>query len=278
MEKETSSTNNRTPQDDPRIDALVRGYARLSEQVEVLTEQIKRLQNEEIQPRDDLTVKSTPSGLYQKQEVSPASQGRDSLWTELDKQKKVPKYLVPEKQSRKRQGLKLAGNIVFYGALVFLIISALFIRATSNGSPRSLAGFSGMIVLSGSMQAEIPKGSLVVARQVDPKTLQIGDDITFMANPTTTVTHRIIGIIENYEGTGQRAFQTQGIMNDEPDAQPVPAVNVVGKVIWHSLIVGQIASFIGEYWIFILFVLAVLIGLTAVLKHIYRKEPKQTAH
>ena len=281
MEKETSSTNNRTSQDDPRIVALVRGYARLSEQVKVLTEQIKELQNEAIQPRDDLKVESILAEFHQKQEretyaASPTPHGRTP--PEPDEKEETPKHLEPKEPRRKWQGLKLAGDIAFYGVLVFLVISALFIRATSNGSPRSLAGFSGMIVLSGSMQAEIPKDSLVVARQVDPKTLQIGDDITFMANPTTTVTHRIIGIIENYEGTGQRAFQTQGIMNDEPDAQPVPAVNVVGKVIWHSLIVGQIASFIGEYWIFILFVLAVLIGLTAVLKHIYRKEPKQIAH
>ncbi|MFQ7401661.1 MAG: signal peptidase I [Neglectibacter sp.] len=165
-----------------------------------------------------------------------------------------------------------------YSALVFLIISALFIRTTSNGSPRSLAGFTGMVVLSGSMQAEIPKGSLVIAQQVDPKTLQIGDDITFMANPTTTDTHRIIGIIEDYEDTGQRAFQTQGIMNDEPDAQPVPAVNVVGKVIFHSEVLGQIAGFMGQYWLFILFAAAVVIGLTVILKRIYQKEPKQTAH
>ena len=196
-------------------------------------------------------------------------------WVEKEE---APKHLQPEKPHRKRQGLKLAGNIVFYSALVFLIISALFIRTTSNGSPRSLAGFTGMVVLSGSMQAEIPKGSLVIAQQVDPKTLQIGDDITFMANPTTTVTHRIIGIIEDYEDTGQRAFQTQGIMNDEPDAQPVPAVNVVGKVIFHSEVLGQIAGFMGQYWLFILFAAAVVIGLTVILKRIYQKEPKQTAH
>ena len=127
------------------------------------------------------------------------------------------------------------------------------------------------------MQSEIPKGSLVIAQQVDPETLEIGDDITFMANQTTTVTHRIIGIIEDYEGTGQRAFETQGIMNDEPDAQPVPAVNVVGKVIFHSLVLGYIASFIGNYWPFLLFALAVVIGLIIALKRIYKKEPKQTA-
>ena len=115
-----------------------------------------------------------------------------------------------------------------------MIVAALFVRTTSDGAPRSLAGYSGMIVLTESMQSEIPKGSLVIAQQVDPETLQIGDDITYMANQTTSVTHRIVGINENYENTGQRAFQTQGIMNDQPDSQPVPAVNVVGKVVFHS--------------------------------------------
>ena len=39
--KETPSANKSPPKDDPRIDALIRGYAHLSEQVEVLTEQVK---------------------------------------------------------------------------------------------------------------------------------------------------------------------------------------------------------------------------------------------
>ena len=64
MEKKTSSKNNRTPQDDPRIDALVRGYSRLSEQVEVLTEQIK-VQKHQV---DDLTVESILAEFHQKQE------------------------------------------------------------------------------------------------------------------------------------------------------------------------------------------------------------------
>lgn len=273
MMKNTSA-NKGPPQDDPRIDALVRGYARLSEQVEALTEQIKEQQIQPDKPHKGLTVDDILAELHQKQEV----QGRaPPKQPESAEEETGPKHLEAGKPRRKRRGLRAAGNIVFYSALVFLIVAALFIRATSSGSPRTLAGFSGMIVLSGSMQSEIPKGSLVIAKQVDPQTLQIGDDITFMANQTTTVTHRIIGIIENYEGTGQRAFQTKGIMNKDPDEQPVPAVNVVGKVIFHSLVLGQVASFMGEYWIFILFVAAVLIGLTAVLKHIFKKEPKQTA-
>ena len=206
---------------------------------------------------------------------SPVSQGRDP--PEPAEEETEQEHLEPKQPSRKKRVFKTTGTILFYCFLVFLIVAALFIRATSSGSPRSLAGFTGMIVLSGSMQSEIPKGSLVIAQQVDPETLEIGDDITFMANQTTTVTRRIIGIIEDYEGTGQRAFETQGIMNDEPDAQPVPAVNVVGKVIFHSLVLGYIASFIGNYWPFLLFALAVVIGLIIALKRIYKKEPKQTA-
>lgn len=79
------------------------------------------------------------------------------------------------------------------------------------------------------------KAAPVVSRRTDPSTLEIGDDITFMTGETTTVTHRIIGIVENYADTGQRAFQTQGVMNRTPDSQLVPAVNVVGKVVFHSL-------------------------------------------
>ena len=67
-----------------------------------------------------------------------------------------------------------------------------------------------------------PKGAPVVSRRTDPSTLEIGDDITFMTGETTTVTHRIIGIVENYADTGQRAFQTQSVMNRTPDSQLVP--------------------------------------------------------
>ena len=300
--------NNSPPlQTDPRIDTLIWNYARLSEQVDELIEKTEKLakrqdelskvQNELNKTQDEWTIDAILDELCPKNEpealpLSPASQGRDPPEQEkaqppptkaaapqssAAKRKTVQKHLAPKKPRKKSRHLKLAGSVAFYGVLLLLIVSALFIRATSNGSPRSLVGFTGMIVLTESMQSEIPKGSLVIAQQVDPKTLQIGDDITYMANQTTTVTHRIIGIIENYEDTGQRAFQTKGVMNAQPDKQPVPAANVVGKVVFHSVVLGMIAGFIGKYWMFLLFALAVIIGLVVVLKRIYRKEPKETA-
>lgn len=176
--------------------------------------------------------------------------------------------------AKKKKRFGWLKELLFYAVLVVVIVGAFFIRSSSDGRPMLIGGFSAFVVQTGSMQAEIPKGSLVITRQVDPKTLQVGDDITFMANQTATITHRIIGITENFNETGQRAFETQGIMNKTPDKNPVPAANVVGKVIFHSEVVGLMAGFVGEHWPIILFAMVVIAGLFFILKRINSDDEK----
>lgn len=168
----------------------------------------------------------------------------------------------------------MVGDILFYGFLIFLV-TATVLHLTGGGAPKRIAGYSAAVVLSGSMQEEIPKDSLIVTRQVDPNFLNIGDDITYLIDPTTTVTHRIVGIIENYQDTGQRAFLTKGIMNEEQDEVPVPAVNVVGKVVFHSLMLGRSILFIRRNWPLLLFILLVVTVLSRFLMWLYRKPKAQ---
>lgn len=157
-------------------------------------------------------------------------------------------------------------DVVFYAALIVLVLGVLVIKSSGNGAPVIIGGFSIQHVLTASMQDEIPRGSLVMTRQVDPATLQVGDDISYMRNETTTVTHRIVGIIQDYQNTGQLAFETQGIMNREKDAQPVPAVNVVGKVIFHSYALGVVMNFLSRFWYFIVLFLLLFTGLISALR------------
>lgn len=178
-----------------------------------------------------------------------------------------------EKQQKKRKSFW--GDLLFYAVLIALIIGVAVLAKGSERGPRSFAGFTAQTVLTSSMESVIPKGSLVISRYTDPNTLAIGDDITFMTNETTTVTHRIIGITEKYGDTGQRAFQTQGVMNSSPDSQLVPAANVVGKVVFHSLTAGKIAAFLESYWPLLLFFIVILAVLTRVLRYIYRKDGKK---
>lgn len=179
---------------------------------------------------------------------------------------------LPAKKQKKKFGW--LGELIFYAVLIVLVVGAFFIRSNSDGRPTLIAGFSAFVVKTGSMQAEIPQGSLVITKQVDPKSLQVGDDITFMVNQTATITHRIIGITEDFNGTGQRAFETQGIMNKEPDKNLVPAVNVVGKVVFHSKVIGKMAIFVGKNWPIMLYAAVVIGGMFVVLKRVMKDDGK----
>ena len=176
------------------------------------------------------------------------------------------------KSKTKKKKFAWIGEIIFYGMLIALILGAFLIRSNSDGRPISIAGYSAFTVLTGSMESEIPKGSLVIAKTVEPETLQIGDDITYMSGPTSTITHRIIGITEKYLDTNERAFETQGVMNANPDKNPVPAVNVVGKVVYHNKVLGQIATFASNNWPFLIFILIVAIALFTILKRVLRDD------
>jgi signal peptidase len=112
--------------------------------------------------------------------------------------------------------------------------------------------------LSGSMEREIPEGSLIIVKRVEPETIQVGDDITFFKNANTTVTHRVVNIYEDYEGSGVRGFETKGIENPMADEDIVYADNVIGRVIYHTAAVGEFFNYIKEH---IVMVAALLIGI-----------------
>lgn len=206
--------------------------------------------------------------------VNDLSQKVDTMEKKFDDNIKIVEQRELEQNPKKKKKLFWIGEILFYGMLLCIILGALLIKSNSDGRPTSFAGYSMFTVLTGSMQSELPKGSFVITKYVEPETLKIGDDITYMANETTTITHRIITIIERYQDTGKRAFETKGIMNAKPDKNLVPASNVVGKVVFHSKFIGNMASFIGEHWIFIIFILAVIFMVGGVLKKIYTQEDK----
>ena len=182
----------------------------------------------------------------------------------------------PERAPGKGAAKYRVTGVAFYISLILIVFVVLSIFSDDHGAPRSLAGFAMMHVLTSSMQSEIPKDSLVVTREVDADSLEIGDDITFLKDSSTTITHRIVGIYENYANTGARGFQTQGVMNSSPDKEIVPAHNLVGKVILHNLIIGKAMLFIKEYALLVVIFTALLIGLFFCLRIVFSKDKVMT--
>ncbi len=175
----------------------------------------------------------------------------------------------PQDGRRRRKLQKVLSNALFVLALALTLVAAVFIRATRQGAPTTIAGYSGMLVLTESMQDVIPKGSLIITKTVEPHELQIGDDITFMVNPTTSVTHRIVDI--RPQANGVPIIQTKGVNNSTPDT-PVPVENIVGKVVYHSLFLGLLAKGVSDNWPLLLFLLAVWAALGKVLVRVFRED------
>lgn len=178
----------------------------------------------------------------------------------------------------KTNGKNIISDLLFYGVLIALVLTFLAISSKNSTGPRVVGGYSAFVVLTGSMQDVIPKGSLVITQHVDPNELEVGDDITYMISEKTTVTHRIIKIEEEYLDTGERAFTTKGTMNAEADRTPVAAVNVVGKVIYHSEGLGKMISLGQENWpLIVFFIVVALIFIKIVGNILETGEPKEAA-
>ena len=148
----------------------------------------------------------------------------------------VPEIVEDEQAApvvRKRRFARvfsLASDVIFYVAMLILVLSAFTVM--QNGKLPFSSNYRFYSVLTSSMESVYPKGSLIIVAKTDPDRLIIGNDITFHTGATDTITHRIVDVIENYNGSGQRAFQTKGVNNQSADESRVPANDVVGKVIF----------------------------------------------
>ncbi|MCL2433176.1 MAG: signal peptidase I, partial [Clostridia bacterium] len=166
---------------------------------------------------------------------------------------------------------KVLSNTLFCSVLIALVVVALTYRMGGNGK-RNLGGYSMFNVVTDSMQSVIPKGSLVITRYTDPREIEVNDDITFLLSEKTSVTHRVVEIIEDFNETEQRGFLTMGVDSDMHDRDPVYAQNVAGRVVWHAPRLGAALVGIGEHWQFVAYPLAGISILILVLKYLMRQK------
>ncbi|MDR1806410.1 MAG: signal peptidase I [Propionibacteriaceae bacterium] len=143
-----------------------------------------------------------------------------------------PTSLKPRRRAR---------DYVFY-TLLGLTAGLVLFYTSAGEKPRSLGGLAVFSVLSQSMQSVYPQGSLILVHHVDPATLKVGNDVTYIREDGETVTHRITAITEDIDGKGNRGFTTQGVENPSPDAKPVYAPNVIGKVVFYCPYLGHVVQ------------------------------------
>lgn len=162
--------------------------------------------------------------------------------------------------------------IAFLSSLALVLVIAL---AVVSFVPRAF-GCIPFAVLSGSMEPELPVGSMVFVRQVEPADIAVGDTATFYRSDGAVVTHQVYEVDPAAQMIG-----TQGIANKNADgsimhdAEQTPFSRVVGVV---SLCVPYL-GFVNAYCttmpglLVVVAVLALLVAASIVLDRVVPDEP-----
>ena len=150
---------------------------------------------------------------------------------------------------------KAASIVVSVVMWIIILVAALFAFTTlatkDDGSVSSLAGFTPLTVQSESMAPTFDQDDLIIIKQCDPSTLEVGDIVTFHAiidNQYALNTHRIISI---NEVNGLNSYTTKGDNNELADQHVIADGDIVGKYVGKIPYMGKVIGFLSSTWGFL---------------------------
>lgn len=163
----------------------------------------------------------------------------------------------------------------FIALLSSLAIALVMVLAAVSFVPRAF-GYTPYAVLSGSMEPELPVGSMVFVRQVEPTDIAVGDNVTFYRSDGAVVTHQVYEIDPVAQTIG-----TQGIANKNADgiimhdAEYTPFSSVIGTVSFCVPYLGFVNAYCTTMpgLLVVVAVLALLVAASIVLDRVVPDEP-----
>ena len=135
------------------------------------------------------------------------------------------------------------GLLIYVPALCSVIGTLMLLVVIAATIPLTVPNFMGyeiFNVVSGSMEPTIPVGSIIYVKEIDPVEIESGDIIAFQSGDSV-IMHRVT---QNkvVEGT----FTTKGDANNGEDMNDVPYDNLIGIVVKHVPILGQLLILFGS--------------------------------
>ncbi len=137
---------------------------------------------------------------------------------------------------KKGKTRRIAGRIC--GILGILLIVLVILLCSTLVLP-GFFGYHMYHVLSGSMEPELPVGSLIYVCGGAPEDAEPDDVIAFYGSleDSGIITHRVV---KNNVVSG--TFRTKGDANAEEDPLPVPYENYIGSVAFHVPCMGKLLT------------------------------------
>ena len=130
--------------------------------------------------------------------------------------------------------MKKVLNIISTVIIVLLVVIVALLIVS-----RLFFGIEVNAVVTGSMEPDLPIGSLIIVKSASYEDINIGDDITFSREGSSVlVTHRVI-----QKSDETKEIITQGIVNNTADS-PISYADIKGKVIFSISLIGYVVIFV----------------------------------
>ena len=137
---------------------------------------------------------------------------------------------MESKARKSRKWVPLLCNI-----LGSLILTGVILVCLPLSLPRML-GYEMYHVITGSMEPELPVGSLIYVEIVSPEEIEAEDIIAFRSEGTV-ITHRVL---RNRLVEGE--FVTKGDANAQADMNTVLYEELIGRVVYHIPVLGGLMA------------------------------------
>lgn len=200
------------------------------------------------------------SRLSRTQKLEPVIDG-------FEREKKLEKLfddeIKVEKTKVKKNGFQKVRDVLVSIFTIIVIVAcwyAIIVKMILKVDVPMVAGYSALIVLSGSMEPTIMTGEVIVIHS-EPE-YEVGDILTYREG-SILVTHRIVDETDT-------TFTTRGDANNTND-DPIQKSQAIGKTIFHIPYIGKVILFI-QTPVGLACVLAVLIGLKVMYSLIRTKQ------
>lgn len=136
-----------------------------------------------------------------------------------------------EKKTKKKSALGITLSTLWWSAVVLLVLLLVnILGAKMTGNVPRVFGYSIMNIVSGSMEDEIPRGSYILIKKVEPEKVKRGDVICFYSTDPQIYglpnTHRVVEDPINNNGIIE--FVTRGDANPINDKETAKGENLIG--------------------------------------------------
>ncbi len=179
---------------------------------------------------------------------------------------------------RNNKILKIISNIIYtilFISVVLMLVIVIMQRTSNNEI--AFGGYRIFVVATESMVPKYQVGDVLLAKEVNPEELKVGDDIVYNGKEGSfkgkIVTHQIVAINKEEENF---RITTKGLANTAEDPE-ITQEQIIGKVIYKIklLSIFQKAASNNYIFFFIIFVPIALITFRQMRNAIYSEEDEE---